>query len=62
MKDEIKYPSFLKRIYICLFKKRKEWRRARAASTLLVWAWNNWRDEYGFLEKLHDELWRNIYD
>lgn len=63
MIDETKYPNFLKRVYICFFKKRKEWRKARSASILLSWAWSNGTDdEFVFLKKLEDKLWRNVYE
>ena len=60
--EEIKYPSLFMRIYICLFKERKKWKIARAASTLASYAFNTMDDKLAeIVEPLETKFWKEIY-
>ena len=50
------------RIYICLFKERKKWKIARAASILRAYAFNTMNDQLvEIIDLLETKLWKEIY-
>jgi hypothetical protein len=60
--EEVKYPSLFMRIYICLFKERKKWKIARAASILRAYAFNTMNDQLAeIIDPLETKLWKEIY-
>ena len=58
-----RYPrNLLRRVWVCCVLRRKQYRAAAAASTLVIHAWNTGdNDLWEQMEQLQNKLWADVY-